>query len=327
MSDTTTQNIVTSNIPPGAEAMWKNNMTQLQTILDPNSKLPVYGGDRLAERNATQGAAHDVIMGMPGGYQSAFNRAGSTTGAISEFGGNVAAGNLYDPTDYENKLFTKEQYDAAMNPYIDNVLDRAQSRATERFDEQQILRDQAAARTGSFGGSRQYVTNGIAQRDLNNQLSDLEATQMSEAFKNAQGFLGQQRQLGEASKQFGVGTQLKGADIMGVGANLDLNRATQQQRADVTTADAMMKIGEDEQQQSQAALNLDYQDFLNDRDAPMQNALTFNQALRAMPTPTSSSGTSSNTRADTNIWNQLGGLGMTAAGLMGGSGGSRAGLV
>ena len=62
----------------------------------------------------------------------------------------------------------------------------------------------------------------------------------------------------------------------------------QQQRADVTTADAMMKIGEDEQQQSQAALNLDYQDFLNDRDAPMQNALTFNQALRAMPTPTSS---------------------------------------
>ena len=73
-----------------------------------------------------------------------------------------------------------------MNPYLSNVLDRQQRRATDRFGEQRAQRNQQAIQAGAFGGSRQGVQDAIAQRELNESLQDIEAKGLSTAFTQAQ---------------------------------------------------------------------------------------------------------------------------------------------
>jgi hypothetical protein len=73
-----------------------------------------------------------------------------------------------------------------MNPFVENVLDRQQRRATDRFAEQQARRNQQAIQAGAFGGSRQGVQDAIAQRELNESLRDIEAKGLSDAFTQAQ---------------------------------------------------------------------------------------------------------------------------------------------
>ena len=73
-----------------------------------------------------------------------------------------------------------------MNPFLSNVLDRQQQRATDRFAEQQATRNQRAIQAGAFGGSRQGVQDAIAQRELNQSLQDIEAKGLSDAFTQAQ---------------------------------------------------------------------------------------------------------------------------------------------
>jgi len=73
-----------------------------------------------------------------------------------------------------------------MNPFVGNVLDRQQRRATDRFAEQQARRNQQAIQAGAFGGSRQGVQDAIAERELNQSLQDIEAKGLSDAFTQAQ---------------------------------------------------------------------------------------------------------------------------------------------
>ena len=73
-----------------------------------------------------------------------------------------------------------------MNPYLSNVLDRQQSRATDRFNEQRAARNQRAIQSGAFGGSRQAIADSLAQREMNQSLQDMEAKGLSDAFTQAQ---------------------------------------------------------------------------------------------------------------------------------------------
>lgn len=82
--------------------------------------------------------------------------------------------------------FDDRAADRYMNPYLSNVLDRQQRRATDRFSEQQAQRNQQAIRAGAFGGSRQGVQDAVAQRELNESLQDIEAKGLSDAFTQAQ---------------------------------------------------------------------------------------------------------------------------------------------
>lgn len=305
MSGTTTQNIYQSNIPAFLEPYYKDILENANAAFNPAGYQPYEDANgtpipRLQDFSQLQQDAFTAAGGLQDNYQGAFDAAGQNISALGGIGSSVANGGVYDPTDYENKGFTQDQYDEWMNPYLSNVLDRAQARATSRFDEQQVGRDQAAARTGSFGGSRSYVTNAMAQRDLNEQLSDLEATQLSQAYTNAQGALTGQRQLGEASKQFDANTKMKGADILGNTANLNLNLGTQQGKADLSSIDAMLKTGGMQQQLGQAELDLDYNDFLNQRDWARNMIGQHANLLRGTPTvQTGSSSTQSSGNATT----------------------------
>ncbi len=170
-----------------------------------------------------------------------------------------------------------------INPYTSAVLDRAQERATRRFEEQQVGRDLRRGQTGAFGGSRGAVESSIARRDLNEQLGSLEASELSNAYKQALGAFqsDEQRALQaqiaqEQARQGGAGIQLQAGQQLGQLGELD-------QKLQLQRADALSRIGTQQQQQQQAGLDTAYQDFVNQRDYPRQQLAFMSQILQGMP--------------------------------------------
>ena len=62
-----------------------------------------------------------------------------------------------------------------INPYVTQALDPAARRLREESQRQQIANAATAAQTGSFGGSRQAVLQGVTNRSLSEGISDLYA--------------------------------------------------------------------------------------------------------------------------------------------------------
>jgi len=81
----------------------------------------------------------------------------------------------------------RKQFDAGqyMSPYLENVMDRQQRRAVQRFDEDQQRRSAQAIKSGAFGGSRQAVGDFLAQRELSERLGDIEAQQLEKGYQSA----------------------------------------------------------------------------------------------------------------------------------------------
>lgn len=283
-----TSTVIQSNIPPVLEPYFKELMENSRTAFAPGSYVPYEDAQgnpiqRIAGFSPEQLTAFQQTGNLRAGYQPIMDEARASASQVGAIGRAASQGDVYDAIDYERTPFTREQYEDWMNPYTENVLDRAEARARRRFDEQQIIRDQQAALTGSFGGSRRYVSDTLAVRDLNEALADLEAAQLSNAFNSAQGALTGQRQMGEASRQFDANTRLRGADIFGTAANIQTNLGTQQGRADLSSIDALLKTGGMQQQLGQQELDQDYSDFLTQRDWARNMLSQQSSLLRGVP--------------------------------------------
>ena len=97
----------------------------------------------------------------------------------------MEAGN-YSPLYAGTRDWSGRAANRYMNPYIQNVLDTQKERATQRYLEQEGGINTAAQRAGAFGGSRHGIQSGMAQRELNQQLNEMEAQGLSQAYQNAQ---------------------------------------------------------------------------------------------------------------------------------------------
>lgn len=82
---------------------------------------------------------------------------------------------------------------AYMNPYQDAVTSVQRQRAIDDFNEQRGARNSSAVASGAFGGSRQAVENGVAQRALNRNLQNIDAQGLNNAYLNAQQQFGADR--------------------------------------------------------------------------------------------------------------------------------------
>jgi hypothetical protein len=118
----------------------------------------------------------------------------------------------FDPT----QRFTGASVQEYMSPYMQNVVDEQSRRAIQRFDEQRGGRAAQAVGAGAFGGSRQAVQESLAERDLLDRLSGIQAEGSQQAFQQAAQMFGQDRaaefarqqaQAGELGRTQGIGTQ------------------------------------------------------------------------------------------------------------------------
>jgi len=263
-----------------------------------------------------------------------------------------------------------------MSPYMQNVVD-IQKREAQRQSAIQGTQQQAqAVGAGAFGGSRDAIMRAERERNLSQQMGDIQAQGSQAAYSQAQQQFNAEQQARLAAQQanqqagltvggqnlsaaqqialanqaaqnqaqqFGAGQNLQAASLgaqYGQAAN-QLNEQSRQYGAGLglqglqagmqgmsnlgaigqniygQQANALgiqNAFGGQQQQQTQNVLNQQYQDFLNQENAPYKQLNFMSDIIRG--TPTTALG-SSMYQSPPSLLNQVAGLGTAAAGLFG----------
>lgn len=227
--------------------------------------------------------------------------------------------------------FSAEQAGQYMSPYMQQAVDVQKREAIRDAQRGQLVQDLGAARQGSYGGTRQLLAGLERERNLGQQLGDIQATGQQAAFQQAQQqfnteqALGQQaaaqnlsaalgvqqlgaqtglqaalanqqysldaQRLGEQSRQFGAQQGLAALSQAGQMGQTLSNLGTAQQQADLSRLSAQQKAASMPREMAQQELDMAYQDFLRQRDYPKEQLAFLSSIIRGLPTPIASTQT------------------------------------
>ena len=316
------------------------------------------------------------------------------------------------------QAFGQDQAQQYMSPYMRSVMDVQKREAIRDAQQGQIVQDLGAARQGTYGGSRQLLAGIERERNLGQQLGDIESRGMQSAYENAQQqferdraaqmgagqenlraalgvqqlgtetglrsalanldaasqanvqnlsaqlqtqglsadqalraalanqqaglTVGQQnlqsalstqqlgtesglrallanqqtdmdaQRLGEQSRQFASQQQLAGFGQAGQMCRALAEIGQTQQQADIARLNQQQQTAAQSQALEQQQLDMDYQDFLQERDYPLQMLQQYSSLLRGVPvTPNT---TSTTTMPNPSVASQIMGTGLGALG-------------
>jgi hypothetical protein len=223
---------------------------------------------------------------------------------------------------YQNPL---AQY---MSPYMQGVVEQQKKQAVQDYSRQLPGMAAAAARAGAKGGTREALVRAEGQRGLYDQLANIQATGLQNAFQQAQAQAAQDAQLraqyglagsqlGEQSRQFGANLGMQGLQQQLAAARqlADIGGATQMQRQNILQA--QMGAGQQAQDLEQRRLSSLYQQFIDEQQAPYKQLGFMSDILRG--TPASATTTSIYQQPPNFLASTLGGAGGLAT-LFGGLG-------
>jgi len=157
---------------------------------------------------------------------------------------------------------TSEAVGQFMSPYMQNVVDIQQREARRAGDVAQQQLAAGAVSAGGFGGSRQAILEAEQQRNLQQQLGDIQARGLASAYEDAQNRLAQQR-----ARELSAGAQFAGLGGSAVQTGLQELGALQQ-------------VGGVRQAQTQSALDLARQQFEAERTYPEQLLQRYSSVIR-----------------------------------------------
>ena len=225
-----------------------------------NAPYQTYGGERIATSTPEQQAARQSVAGMeqPGQFAAG-------TGLVSAGGlGSLGAGQQY-----MQMATSPGAQQAFMSPYIQNVLDVQGREAIRAAQQGQLAQNLAAAKSGTYGGARQTLATTERERNLQDQLAKIQATGLQSAYDRAQ-----------QAMQFGTTAGLQGAQAA-TQAGIGLGQlGGQQQQAGLQLAQAQEQFGGMGQKEKQAALDLAYQDFIQQQQYPYKQIGFMSDLLR-----------------------------------------------
>lgn len=259
-----------TELPAWLEDVTKKNLSMAQQIAD--RPYEAYGGELTAGFSPTQQQAFQYGISGIGQQAPMFQ-------AAQEAAAGVAG---YQPQNVTAQNFLQGDIGAYMNPYIQNVEDRAIANA-QRSAQMNINQLGAnAARTGSFG-SRLGVAEGVAAAEAARGVGDLSAQLRSQGFQQAQGIMSadQARALQAAQANQSAGLQGAGLNLQGAGQMGAL--AGQAQASRLGDLGVLSGIGEQQQGMQQRLLDEQYARFLEERNAPVQGLNLRLAATSATP--------------------------------------------
>ena len=245
---TTTQTVTKEEFPPEIRPYITDILERAQAQEEARQATgyPVYPGPRIAAFTPEERAAQAGITSLVGASQPSFDIARGLT----------AASALED---------TAPAIQARMSPYMQNVVD-IQKREAERGAEsrrQQLAAQGVAA--GGYGGTREAFMQSELERNLQQQLGDIQATGSQAAFQQAQQGLANLRQ-----RQMGAGQQMAGL-------------GTAQQASAMKELGALSGVGEQQRQQQQKALDLGFQQFREEQTYPEASLQQYQSIIRGFP--------------------------------------------
>ncbi len=295
----TNQTITQTSIPEYARPYVESMLGKSAALTDINANpYQSYGGQRIQgftpmQERAFQNYATQQIAPELG--------AGSNMAALSGLG-SLTAG-----SDYMRMASDPRSMQSFMSPYMQNVVDMQKQEATRDYEKGLGALNAKAVGSGAFGGTRASLERAEAGRNLGTTLANIQATGSQNAFDKAQ----QAQQFGSTLGLQGYGQGIQAASTLG---QLGQTRYGQE----MGISDAIARAGAVQQAQGQQGLDLAYQDFTQQKNYPYQQLAFQSDMLRGLPLSQSSQQMYS---AAPSTMSQLGGLGTTALGIYGMSGG------
>jgi hypothetical protein len=227
----------------------------------------------------------------------------------------------YGTGQFDANAFDQGAAQQYMNPYMQSVVDMQQQEAQRQADIAGTQRGAQAVQAGAFGGSRQAIMDAEAARNLASQKGSIQATGLQNAYSQAQQQFNadqarqqQAQQMYEQSRQYGAGLGMQGLQtaLQSAGALGQLGQTQYGQQ--VGNIELQNRLGGQQQQQQQAILNQQIQDYAMAQQYPMMQLGNMSSLLRGLPMQSTSV---QNYQAQPNALTQLGGLGLTTAGIAG----------
>ena len=194
----------------------------------------------------------------------------------------------YDPTMIDGGSFLNMNVGQYMNPYIQNVEDRALANMDRAYRNNLNTIGDAATHAHAFGGSRQGVAEGVAAAENARQMGDLSAQLRQSGYDNATNLMGQDLQRAYGAAQSNQNAGLQGAQVNLAGANSLGSLAAQQQQEYLRSLQSAISAGQINQQQAQALLTQAQDQYNLMRQYPTEQLNIMLSALGGTQVPTSS---------------------------------------
>lgn len=295
------QTVTQTSIPEYARPYVESMLGKSEALTDINQNpYQAYGGQRIAGFNPVQEKAFQNVQNM---------QTASQIGAGTALAGTAGLGAIGAGADYRAMATSPQAQAAYMSPYMQNVVDVQKNEALRDAQMRNVGANLGAARQGTYGGARQLLGEQERNRNLQQQMANIQATGTQNAFQAAQ-----------QAQQFGTTAGLQGYNQAAqAGATLGQLGQTQFGQQQAINA-AQQQVGAIQQAQAQQGLDLSYQDFLKQRNYPYQQLAFMSDMTRGIPLSQSAQQIYT---APPSAVSQLGGLGMSALGIYGMSGGFR----
>lgn len=323
----------TSNLPEYAKPYYQDMMASAQGLTMGSTYQP-YGGQRIADFTPAQQQTMQNVLnqGTPNEFNAAAGLA-QTAGLGSLQAGQYTPGqfnaqqiglpNLQNYSMATPDQFGQVQAQQYMNPYQQSVIDIQKNEAARDAKKSQLVGDLGAAAQGTYGGSRQLLAGMERERQLGQNLADIQQKGSQQAYENAQqqferdraalqnaqgqnlnSYL-QTQQLGtqsglqalmanqqynmeaqkaaEQSRQFGSQQGLAGYNQMGNLAQTLGNLGQMRSQTDQSRLNQQLGIGAMDQALQQQALDTQYQDYLRQQGYPLEMLQQYSSLLRGVP--------------------------------------------
>ena len=304
----------TSNLPEYARPYFERMMGRAEE--ESNQPYVTYPQQRIAGFTGDTNRASDITRNVANQGTPGVNAGMGMTQQAANAGFN--AGN-YQSNAIQQQAFGQEQANQYMSPYMNSVIEQQKKAALRDYNEGRAGRDTQAINAGAFGGYRDAIQQGVAQRGLANRMNEIEAGGRQQAFTNAQQQYNADRAASIGAQTTTEQQRLAGAQYGLAGANLGMQAGAQmgalnaqQQGLSLAQAQALNAQGVTQQNLQQRELDTAYQDFINQRDFAKNQISYQSNILRGVPVqPT----TVQTQYSNPNPMSQYAGLGIAGLGL------------
>ena len=264
-----------------------------------------YPGAVVAGFSPEQEQAFRMAQGTVGATAPLYGMAGQAIGGVSQ----------YAPTDITAPSFLNANVSQYMNPYTEQVINRASEAANRQLQQTQNQIAAQAARAGAFGGSRQGIQEGVAAaetaRGIGDLTAQLQAQNYGQAVQNIQADQARAQQAALANQAAGL--QAAGLRLQGGSGLANLGGLVQ--NAALTDVGTVGAIGAARQDLAQKQLDEAYARFQEQRNYPVEALNLRLAALGATPYGKETTSTTTGGPTSSPILGALGGVGSFLTGL------------
>jgi len=302
-NQTSTGTTYTSNLPEYAKPFFEQAMVESAKNVfttGPGGEvtgvkpMPTYTGERIAGFTPGQVGIQRDIAGLttPGGFGTAETGLGMGSGlGYGTAGAGLSRALGYSPSSIYGCTFTPGMADYYGDPYQQRVTDIALREGRRQGDIAKQQGAMGAIGRGTFGGARQALIQSEQERNLQQNLADIQAKGSQAGFQSAQqqfnADAARQLQAQQANQQAGqAAAQLAGqTGVSGLQAGLEASRAQSANAAATQTANLerlkTQAASETEKQALQQKINdIQYQQAMEARDWEKKQLEFYNAMLR-----------------------------------------------